>query len=832
MPPLPINLSSLPNAFINAVTENSNEDSVPNDQVKSQQKVLLASSAEKDVIFACVQRIDDKIRGVKAEVLQLIRDRQEEFVALYDESASLRNKIDTLFMEVDSVSRGINDPETGMKPKLLTALKDNKLIKQQVQNTRCVVETLEYLSELQTSEKRFQEYMIQGRIEEAAGTITEMDRLLESPPIQTNQKIHIFDRLKIQLASMRESLERNLDDLLNEAISFKKSGENDADGFNLSIESINMQLSRLKKNAMKYLVNPLLKHRDSWKASVKIEDDITARLFVGPTRGGENIADYNQGDAFSVMILKFCAFFILVTPRNFLSIDVTFTPLIVIFQFVYTFIFGGINPTSKETLVLPIASQYASTFGKFISHDLRDVVINEYLSHVIPTEISEFKRFEEVTNAVRRFQLEMRRMGFMRTPREGEEEEERTLGAYVAKVDILFTVKKRDRLLELGRNIMLNKSFESVFIIKEEPEEVISEETRDTKLIDDKLETENHQNGADVETQNINPNEGWEVDWNEAWDEDGWVNDDSSNQERTPGEAGTNASAKVEKELMKYAVTVKPKPLIDLTINTLDEAQNLNTKSGLRLYQATLDLFDLYRAIMPVYHSDQLINKPALAMLFRNDYSDDSKGDRILYKEAADRLRELGSEWYEKQLDKQKSLHKQILQEMGGVQQSANEERFEACQRSMNRIVDNMNYLSKEWKEILLPSEYYSIMGSLIGMVLDIMIENLEDLYDISAEESHQLNLIYSRLLILENIFNGNRRNTIEQYVKNWKKFCQITDILELSFAEIMNRFRASELECFTTNELEGLICALFADTALRERNLQEIRDGHPVREH
>jgi len=55
-----------------------------------------------------------------------------------------------------------------------------------------------------------------------------------------------------------------------------------------------------------------------------------------------------------------------------------------------------------------------------------------------------------------------------------------------------------------------------------------------------------------------------------------------------------------------------------------------------------------------------------------------------------------------------------------------------------------------------------------------------------------------------------------------------LTDILELSQAKIMNRFRNGELVCFTTGELEGLICALFADTQIRENTLSEIREGHP----
>ena len=55
-----------------------------------------------------------------------------------------------------------------------------------------------------------------------------------------------------------------------------------------------------------------------------------------------------------------------------------------------------------------------------------------------------------------------------------------------------------------------------------------------------------------------------------------------------------------------------------------------------------------------------------------------------------------------------------------------------------------------------------------------------------------------------------------------------MTDILELTQAKIMNRFRNGELVCFTTDELEGLICALFTDSHIRENTLSEIREGHP----
>ena len=54
-----------------------------------------------------------------------------------------------------------------------------------------------------------------------------------------------------------------------------------------------------------------------------------------------------------------------------------------------------------------------------------------------------------------------------------------------------------------------------------------------------------------------------------------------------------------------------------------------------------------------------------------------------------------------------------------------------------------------------------------------------------------------------------------------------MTDILESSQAEIMNRFRNGKLVCFTADELVDLICALFSDSPIRENTLLEIKEGY-----
>ncbi|CAI2171411.1 18823_t:CDS:10 [Funneliformis geosporum] len=783
MPPLPISTVALPGAFISAIIEGNREKD--NDSVKEQQNTLLATSSDREAVFSCIQRIDDKIRSVKTEALQIILNHKDDFVNLYNDSVSLRDRIDTLFTEVHNVSQEINRPETGMRPNLINVLQENRSVMQEVQNTKSVVETLEYLSEIQKCIKKFHEYLDQGRIEEASGTITQMS----------------------QLSNMKESLDQTLDDLLTQSISFKKIGENES---NLTVLSS---------------VEGRREHHSTFNISVyfpqrEVDDSITARLVIGPDLNDKNTSQ-----------------------------DRVFAPLVTIFKFIYTFIFGGLDPSTKELVILPLATQYSSTFGKFISHDLRDAVIDEYLSHVIPTETFEFKRFDEVAHDVICFQAEMRKMGFMREPRDGEEEES-TLGSYVAKVDVHFTIKKRDKLLELGRNVMMGVNFESEEITEEQNSEINdnAQETLNNKPVIESSKigeiNEQKEEGTKdifaIHNVNNNPSDGWEVDWNEGWDGDDDWDKSNNSQKNNENLISKDIISEQGMKLVRYSISNKGKALIDLVIKTLNEIP-------------TLDLFDLFRAIMPVFHHNTFSNIPSLAMLFRNDclwladqllvvqdqfkndlISPSSSGDsvdikgKISYNDTVEKLRELGKTWYDIQMDKQKSVLKEILDEMGGVQQIANDERFEACQSAMNQIVYTMNHLSKVWKDILRPTEYFTVLGDLIDSVLTRMTDYIEDLYDISAEESQQLNLICTMLCQLENLFNRKEINSIEKHIKHWTKFRHMTDILDLPLAGIMSRFRNGELVCFTIDELEGLICALFADTQLRENTLSEIREGHP----
>ncbi|CAG8446798.1 5261_t:CDS:10 [Ambispora gerdemannii] len=882
MPPIPILAVALPVAFISSILEDQQQfiDTDANwvdEEERNNNNALLSSApADRASIISCLQRIDSQILAFKTEVLEKINSNQDSFSTLYQNSGELRERINNLFTEFENVSKEVNDPEKGVKSKLLLSLQENHDVKQDAQNSGAVTEMLNYLSEVQLCIKRFGEYLADARIEEAAGIVRGMDSLLEISPIISDKRIYIFEKLKLKLASMKDMLDQTLDDLLTRAIVFERIDGDIESGSILTVATfitgpdsathlssifvsltevnlVDMQLSRLKKNVMKYLIVPLLKHRQSWHASIKIEDDITSKLIVGSKND-----NYNE------------------------SVDPLFASLTAIFHFIYNRILGGPNPSlfSGPLNPSPLTTQYVSKFGNFISRDLRELVIKEYLSHMIPIETSELTSFEKIAQSARLFEAEMRRLEFMLESQSSEEEEEEhTLGAYVAKVDIHFTIRKRDRLLELGRKVMTDEVFESVVIAedvergKENLENSIKEETKVTE--------ENAEKEKENKSEN---NEGWDFGWEEDWGENRWNNQgdkDKKNVTITNKETIQNINSEISiLEPERYEITAKSKALIELTIDILNEARKLNVQSGIRLYNATLDLFDLYRAIMPVYHSNKFTDIPALAMMFYNDcmwlasellkiqkqYSspqptssndvtnlgndieedgwgfdtenmeevnnvigDQWSGQNVYYEDMANQLRELGQRWFDIQIETQKSVLKEFLDEMEGLHLMAREERFDVCHRVIKQIVHTLTQLNKVLKAVLSPALRYTALGLLVDSVIKRMIDDVEDLYDISAEESQQLNLICGMLFELGGLFPKIGPHKINMHVKNWEKYRHLTDILNFSLAEIMTRFRNKELTEFKTTELENLICALFADTSLRARNLQEIQEGHPL---
>ncbi|KAI9331818.1 Centromere/kinetochore Zw10-domain-containing protein [Zopfochytrium polystomum] len=198
--------------------------------------------------------------------------------------------------------------------------------------------------------------------------------------------------------------------------------------------------------------------------------------------------------------------------------------------------------------------------------------------------------------------------------------------------------------------------------------------------------------------------------------------------------------------------------------------------------------------------------------------------------------------------------------------------RGNAVTKAANQIILHLNRLANLWRPpILPPGIYLRCIGDLLTTVFELIIGEVEALHDIAEEESHRLHLVLGSIGSLPSKFaewlavdsggtgkGGGGWDKADGWdddfgdgepsadtaitrakaddaaattdvawsslVPSARKYQQLTDLVVLSFADIMQRLRAGDLDDFTNDELAGLVRALFADTPLRQKNLDEIR--------
>lgn len=215
----------------------------------------------------------------------------------------------------------------------------------------------------------------------------------------------------------------------------------------------------------------------------------------------------------------------------------------------------------------------------------------------------------------------------------------------------------------------------------------------------------------------------------------------------------------------------------------------------------------------------------------------------VTFASEADELRRMGRHVLNLQLCTQKDELLACLSSAGGFEM-AEESREQELARSVKQTIYMLDRLGRVWKYVLPANVYLLSIGLLVGAVCDSAITEIESLKDIGADESARMNRTLEAIrkgcfAVFADAIDGtvdSKEGTEEErttfyayyYAPSLKKLALLAKILDSSFAAIMELFRAGELRGFALGELTGLFRAIFADTQLRQRNLEEILRGHP----
>ena len=266
------------------------------------------------------------------------------------------------------------------------------------------------------------------------------------------------------------------------------------------------------------------------------------------------------------------------------------------------------------------------------------------------------------------------------------------------------------------------------------------------------------------------------------------------------------------------------------------------------LVAAAVDVFDLYRALLPNIFSSQLRDVPALAMQTYNDClhlakaTEDFFGDVVEsgYADSQDlatRLRGLGKWIYETSLSHQRDLLKTTLDEAGGFLNTAQEPTFKRCERAVKEVVRNVENIAKMLRVVLPLTTYLPTLGYLTEQLIDLVMADILALTDITEIESEKINELLDLFRPLETIFELSSEIPAETttlqamggvaaHVPSWLKMSYLSELLRASLVDIAYLFETGALIDYTSEELVGLIMALFADSEKRDKTIERIERG------
>lgn len=194
-------------------------------------------------------------------------------------------------------------------------------------------------------------------------------------------------------------------------------------------------------------------------------------------------------------------------------------------------------------------------------------------------------------------------------------------------------------------------------------------------------------------------------------------------------------------------------------------------------------------------------------------------------------LQTFGKLAYGKEMQTQSTIVTDRLDGAQGFGQCSEQPYKTECENAVSAAVDWIRKVYEEWQPILSHSALLQSIGSLLSTLISKIIVDVEDLGDISEDQSKQLVSFCNQVSKLEDLFMPESTGDAEAmpvtavYVPEWLRFQYLVNILESSLADIKFLWLEGELGLeFSIDEVVDLIEALFAESDYRRRAITEIR--------
>ncbi|TIC04928.1 hypothetical protein E3Q16_02462 [Wallemia mellicola] len=230
-------------------------------------------------------------------------------------------------------------------------------------------------------------------------------------------------------------------------------------------------------------------------------------------------------------------------------------------------------------------------------------------------------------------------------------------------------------------------------------------------------------------------------------------------------------------------------------------------------------VLDFYRSLFPYVHRETIKLVPALALQFSNDceYLSHEVSDREL-KTSSKKLELLKQTTLVNVDVEQRRQIVDILTDAGPLTDlSINHE------RAFAGVISSFSRLRSSVKDVIDKEELNKLLGSVAEFLMRFVIEAVEDMDDISEEDSQKLCKMCRDLQAgLQCVFEENGTEGFKQ-TDNWFKFAYLSEILQASLVDLSYLHKEGSLVDFSSEELVRLCKALFADTEKRAQVIDDL---------
>ncbi|KAK6641429.1 hypothetical protein RUM44_013140 [Polyplax serrata] len=432
---------------------------------------------------------------------------------------------------------------------------------------------------------------------------------------------------------------------------------------------------------------------------------------------------------------------------------------------------------------LSTGQNFLSVIGNFISEDFLDSLINKYLSESIPTNLEAFDSYKDVVNNAEKLETSLQNDGFL-------QQKSSSLMEYARNVNALFANKFCQSFLNKARETV-KKDLHHITMSDEVTSDLNLIPSSYSNILKMKLNIQ-----SDIFVFN------------------------------------------------KCQISKHAQELISLLHLMMVEVEKSMELCGIRLLYTVRNIFEMYCAIVPLYHKKFLETLPQQVALLHNNclyFAHNLIHTVTVYQgsvpnvlrnhlhillEVAIKLKNLAAEKLETAVTNQRSQLVYILRDSGFATLNENPKLDPNSEKSIRQCIRQMQMLQNTWKDVLPLNVYIRAIGFLIDTIIEELISIIITVEDISSQTASDLVNYFS--VILERaptLFPDEKE--IHRHVRKWQKFNEFILILKGSLRDIDDRWANGmgplAVE-FTPEQVKHLIRALFQNSDRRATLLARIR--------